>query len=113
MLEIADKIVLPGSKKILCTKLAGSFSSFLFSSLYRNPLLQGYNHVLVLEDAEEAAYFHNDLEQLINSVDLFYFPSSFKTIKNIREQSSSHVMLRTEALARWSNPGNKIGRAHV
>jgi len=107
ILEIADKIVLPGSKKISCTKLAGSFSSFLFSSLYRNPHLQAFNHIIVLEDAEEAAYFHNDVEQLINPVDLFYFPSSFKTNKNIREQSSSHVMLRTEALARWANPGNK------
>ncbi|NBO57619.1 MAG: hypothetical protein EBU73_01600, partial [Chitinophagia bacterium] len=84
ILEIADKIVLPGYKKISCTKLAGSFSSFLFSSLYRNPHLQGFNHIIVLEDAEEAAYFHNDIEQLINPVDLFYFPSSFKTNKNIR-----------------------------
>ena len=107
ILEIADKIVLPEPKSISCTRLAGSFSSVLFSSLYRNPLLQGFNHIIVLEDAEEAAYFHNDIEQLINPVDLFYLPSSFKTIKNIREQSSSHVMLRTEALARWSNPGNK------
>jgi len=60
-----------------------------------------------LEDAEEAAYFHNDIEQLIRPIDLFYFPSSFKTNKNFREQSSSHVMLRTETMTRWSQSGNR------
>ncbi|MCE2756907.1 MAG: hypothetical protein LW706_03005 [Chitinophagaceae bacterium] len=107
ILEVADRILLPHPKRISCTKLAGSFSSVVFSSLYRNPSLKEYNHLVVLEDAEEAAYFHNDIEQLINPIDLFYFPSSFKTNKNAREQSSSHVMLRTETLARWSNQGNK------
>ncbi|MFN5327070.1 MAG: transcription-repair coupling factor [Bacteroidota bacterium] len=107
ILEIADRIVLPHPQKISCTKLAGSFSSVVFSSLYRNAALKDYNHLIVLEDAEEAAYFHNDIEQLIHPIDLFYFPSSFKTNKNTREQSSSHVMLRTETLARWSNQGNK------
>ena len=106
-LEIADKLVLPEPQKIACHKLAGSYSSLLFSGLYKHSALQAFNHLIILEDAEEAAYFHNDIEQLINPIDLFYFPSSYKTNKNTREQSSSHVMLRTEALSRWSNAGNK------
>ncbi|MFZ9686564.1 MAG: transcription-repair coupling factor [Chitinophagaceae bacterium] len=106
-LEIADKLVLPEPQKIACHKLAGSYSSLLFSALYKHTALQAFNHLIILEDAEEAAYFHNDIEQLINPIDLFYFPSSYKTNKNTREQSSSHVMLRTEALSRWSNAGNK------
>lgn len=69
--------------------------------------LQDFNHVIILEDAEEAAYMHNDLEQLINPIDLFYFPSSFKTNKNFKLQSSSHTMLRTEALTRIAGPGNR------
>ncbi len=106
-LEIADKLVLPEPQKIACHKLAGSYSSLLFSGLYKHSALQAFNHLIILEDAEEAAYFHNDIEQLINPIDLFYFPSSYKTNKNTREQSSSHIMLRTEALSRWSNAGNK------
>lgn len=107
ILEIADKILLPQPKHLSCSRLSGSFSSIVFSSLYRNPLLKDFNHLIVLEDAEEAAYFHNDIEQLINPIDLFYFPSSFKTNKNINEESSSHVMLRTETLARWAGIGNR------
>jgi transcription-repair coupling factor (superfamily II helicase) len=60
-----------------------------------------------LNDAEEAAYFHNTLENLTEALDLFYFPSSFKNKKNFRLLNSSHVMLRTEALTRLSIGGNK------
>src|SRR4029079_5953399 len=35
-------------------------------------------------------------------LDIFYFPSSFKVRKNYRLLNSSHVMLRTEALMKWS-----------
>lgn len=107
ILEIADKILFPQPKRLSCSRLSGSFSSIVFSSLYRNPSLNDFNHLIVLEDAEEAAYFHNDIEQLINPIDLFYFPSSFKKNKNINEESSSHVMLRTETLARWAGIGNR------
>ena len=105
--EIAASILLPPPQKIACNKLSGSFSALVFSSLYKRPELNGFNHLLILEDAEEAAYFHNNVEQLIQPIDLFYFPSSFKTDKNFRIQSSSHVMLRTEALTRIASSGNR------
>jgi transcription-repair coupling factor (superfamily II helicase) len=105
--SIAASILLPKPSKVGVSKVSGSFASFLFSSLYLREDLQKFNHLIILEDAEEAAYFHNDLEQLINPVDLFYFPSSFKTNKNFRLQSSSHTMLRTEALTRLAGIGNR------
>lgn len=105
--QVAADLVLPGPRKIACQQVAGSFSAFLFSGLYQSPQLYTHNHVIIMEDAEEAAYFHNDLEQLIKPIDLFYFPSSFKTDKNFRAKSSSHVMLRTEALTRMMGPGNR------
>ncbi|MFN5422061.1 MAG: transcription-repair coupling factor [bacterium] len=105
--EIAASILLPSPQKIACTKLSGSFPALLFASLYQRTELNGFNHLIVLEDAEEAAYFHNNIEQLIQPIDLFYFPSSFKTDKNFRIQSSSHVMLRTEALTRIASVGNR------
>ena len=105
--QIADKIVLPLPQKISCDHLSGSASSFLFASLYQLPQLSAYNHLFILEDAEEAAYFHNDIESLINPIDLFYFPTSFKSNKNFSIQSSSHVMLRTEMLTRFATGGNK------
>lgn len=105
--EIAGIIRMPVPQKIACSHLSGSFSAVLFSSLYQRTDLNGFNHLIVLEDAEEAAYFHNDIEQLLHSIDLFYFPSSFKTDKNFSVQNSSHVMLRTEALTRMAATGNR------
>jgi transcription-repair coupling factor (superfamily II helicase) len=107
ILELADGILLPEPQQIAVKGVSGSFKSFLFSALYAGNQLNGYNHLLILEDAEEAAYLHNDIEQLIAPIDLFYFPSSFKTNKNFKLQSSSHVMLRTEALTRMATGGNK------
>ena len=72
-----------------------------------HPNCQQLNHLVVLNDAEEAAYFHNTLENLTNALDLFYFPSSYKNRKNFRLLNSSHVMLRTEALTKLSAGGNR------
>src|SRR5690606_18805108 len=58
------------------------------------------NHVIVLNDRETAAYFHNDLEYLTGALDISYFPDSFKRPGVYQELNSSHVMLRTEALMR-------------
>ncbi len=65
------------------------------------------NHLVVLNDAEEAAYFQNTLENLTEALDIFYFPASFKNRKNYRLLNSSHVMLRTEALTRLALGGNR------
>ena len=105
--EIADGILLPDPSKIAVNGVAGSLRTFIFSALYNNNHISKFNHLFILEDAEEAAYLHNDIEQLIAPIDLFYFPSSFKTNKNFKLQSSSHVMLRTETLTRLATEGNK------
>jgi transcription-repair coupling factor (superfamily II helicase) len=106
-LQIADKILLPEPQRIHLKGLAGSASQFIVSSLFNHPSTSHINHLIILRDAEEAAYFHNTLENLTNALDIFYFPSSFKNKKNYRLLNSSHVMLRTEALTKISAGGNK------
>src|SRR5512137_1542649 len=105
--QIADDLLLPGPCHLDLRNLQGSSPAFLLSALYRMPKAAGLNHLVILPDAEEAAYFHNSVESLVQPIDLFYFPSSFKNKKNFRVLNSSHVMLRTEALTRISQPGNK------
>jgi transcription-repair coupling factor (superfamily II helicase) len=34
--------------------------------------------LLVLDDAEQAAYFLNDFEQLLSSSEVLYFPASYR-----------------------------------
>ncbi len=109
--KIADRITLSQPRQIQLKGLQGSAASFIVSSIFTNPSASQLNHLVILRDAEEAAYFHNSLENITGALNLFYFPSSFKNKKNYRLLNSSHVMLRTECLTRFSNPTgeNRVG----
>ena len=99
---IADRIVLHQPQKIHLTGLQGSASQFIINAVFNSPSASKINHLIILRDAEEAAYLHNTLENISNALNIFYFPSSFKTKKNYRLLNSSHVMLRTECLTKFS-----------
>ncbi len=105
--RLTDRLLFADAQKLFLKDLKGSSAEFVVGSIFTHPKTQGLNHLIVLPDAEEAAYFHNTLENLTSALDLFYFPSSFKTKKNFRILNSSHVMLRTEALTKLANGGNK------
>ena len=107
LFQLADKLSFAQPQRIFLKNLQGSCAEFVVSALFTHPNCKQLNHVLVLNDAEEAAYFHNTLENLTHALDLFYFPSSFKNRKNFRLLNSSHVMLRTEALTRLAAGGNR------
>ncbi len=108
--QIADRIVLSKPQRLYLRNLYGSASQFVFASVFRHDLASQLNHVIVMNDAEEAAYFHNSLENLTSALNVFYFPSSFKNRKNYRQLNASHVMLRTEMLTRFSMAtGNRVG----
>jgi len=98
--QIADRITLSKPQHLHLSGLYGSAAGFIVAAVFANPAASQLNHIVVLRDAEEAAYFHNTLENLTSALDLFYFPSSFKNKKNYSLLNSSHVMLRTEALTR-------------
>ncbi|TMI92237.1 MAG: transcription-repair coupling factor [Bacteroidetes bacterium] len=100
LFQLADRLSFSQPQKIYLKNLQGSSSQFVVASIFLHPSCSQLNHVIVLNSAEEAAYFHNSLESLTNALDIFYFPSSFKTRKNYSLLNSSHVMLRTEALTR-------------
>jgi len=105
--QIAEGISLPSPQNFYLKGLQGSSSALTMASIWNHPAAARMNHLVVLEDAEEAAYFHNTLENIIQPIDLFYFPSSFKNRKNFRLLNSSHVMLRMETLTRMAAPGNR------
>jgi len=94
-------------QKIGLRNLQGSSSQFVVAAAFMHPSCSQLNHLIILNDPEEAAYFHNTLENLTEALDIFYFPSSFKNRKNYQLLNSSHVMLRTEALTKIAAGGNK------
>lgn len=109
--KIVDRITVSQPGQIQLTGLRGSAAPFVVSAVFNHDSASQLNHLIILRDAEEAAYFHNTLENITSALNLFYFPSSFKNKKNYRLLNASHVMLRTECLTRFSNPvgQNRVG----
>jgi transcription-repair coupling factor (superfamily II helicase) len=107
LFQLADRLTMSRPQQIHLKNLQGSSPAFIISSIFEKDLTQGLNHVVVADDAESAAYLHNSIENLTSGLDIFYFPSSFKSKKNFRLLNSSHLVLRTEALTKWSMGGNK------
>jgi transcription-repair coupling factor (superfamily II helicase) len=110
--QLADRLSFAQPQHITCKNLRGSSPAFIINAVFRHDACRQLNHVIVCEDAEAAAYLHNSLENLSQALNIFFFPSSFKNRKNFRLLNSSHIMLRTEALTRFSSPGvnsNRVG----
>src|SRR6195952_2905045 len=99
--QLADKLSFAKPEQIYLDGLNGSSKEWIVNALFQHKSASQTSHLVVLNDQEEAAYFHNTLEALTdNALNLFYFPASFKNKKNYRILNSSHVMLRTEGLTK-------------
>lgn len=83
--------------KIKVNGLIGSALSFEVYGLFKNaeaPFL------LIFNDKEEAAYYLNDIENLLNKEDVLFYPSSYKRPYQIEETDNANVLLRAEVLNR-------------
>lgn len=98
--QLVKGIHLSNPQYFQLTGLTGSTPTFIAAGAWE--LASSVNHLFILNDKEEAAYFHNDLEQLSQALDIFYFPDSFKKAGQFSDLNSSHSMLRTEALMKFS-----------
>ena len=106
LFQLADRLSFAQPQSIELENLQGSSAAFVIAATFLHPILSDHNHLVILNDAEEAAYFHNMLESLTGALDVFYFPSSFKTDRNFQLLNSSHVMLRNEALTKLVQKGD-------
>jgi transcription-repair coupling factor (superfamily II helicase) len=84
-------------QKSKMTGLVGSSLSFVMHSLFKKAELP---FLILFNNKEEAAYYLNDLEQLINSEDVLFYPSSYRRPYQIEETDNANVLLRAEVLNR-------------
>jgi transcription-repair coupling factor (superfamily II helicase) len=85
------------SSKIHINGLIGSSISFVINSLFKkaeNPFL------IILNNKEEAAYYLNDLEQMLGYDDVLFYPASYRRPYQIEETDNANVLLRSEVLNR-------------
>ena len=80
--------------------LSGSSSALVVASLFKE---RPNTHVLVMDDADEAAYLYNDLKQLLSVDEVFFFPSSFKKAIKLSQLDAANDILRTEVLNKLAN----------
>jgi transcription-repair coupling factor (superfamily II helicase) len=65
------------------------------------------NHIFILSDKEEAAYFLNDLEGLYpENKRILFYPASYRVPYQIEETDNANVVARAEALERISQGVN-------
>ncbi len=83
--------------KIHMKGLIGSSMSFVVASLFQKSELP---YLLILQDKEEAAYYLNDLEQLIGEEDVLFYPGSYRRPYQIEDTDNASVLLRAEVLNR-------------
>jgi transcription-repair coupling factor (superfamily II helicase) len=80
--------------------LSGSSSALVIASLFR---AKPNTQIIVMDDADEAAYLYNDLKQILSTEEVFFFPSSFKRAIKLSQLDTSNEILRTEVLNRLAN----------
>ncbi len=59
------------------------------------------NHLFILPDKDQAAYFQNDLKALLPKKDIYFFPDSFKRPGQFQEANRNNILLRAEAITRF------------
>ena len=84
-------------KQIEISNLVGSSLSYVISSAFKkveSPFL------LIFNDKEEAAYYLNDLEQLLGVNNVLFYPGSYRRPYQIEGTDNANVLLRAEVLNR-------------
>ncbi|UII81210.1 transcription-repair coupling factor [Flagellimonas sp. CMM7] len=84
-------------EKINIKGLTGSALSFAIADIFKSGELP---FLVLLNDKEEAAYYLNDLEQLIGENDVLFYPGSYRRPYQIEETDNANVLLRAEVLNR-------------
>lgn len=88
------------NQKVQLQFLAGSALSFCTAACYKNlekPFL------LIANDKEEAAYYLNDLEQLLGEKNVLFYPGSYRRPYQIEETDNVNILLRSEVLNRLNS----------
>ncbi|HMV07768.1 MAG TPA: transcription-repair coupling factor [Cyclobacteriaceae bacterium] len=76
--------------------LAGSFDAVITASSFK---LHPHDYFIVLQDKEEAAYFQNDLQNLLGR-EILLFPMSYKRPYEFLEIENANILMRAEVLNR-------------
>ncbi|MBG6186684.1 transcription-repair coupling factor [Flavobacterium sp. CAN_S2] len=95
--QIVARLLENNQVKMQLSGLLGSALSFVMRSVFKKSELP---FLVILNNKEEAAYYLNDLEQMIGEQDVLFYPGSFRRPYEIEDTDNANVLLRAEVLNR-------------
>jgi transcription-repair coupling factor (superfamily II helicase) len=106
MQTLAEGIRAPGPQALHIKGLHGSLDAVVFASVFKSVRS---SHVIILHDKEEAAYFQNDLQNLLGEKEILLFPMSYKRPYEYDETENANILMRAEVLNQFTTrPDSQI-----
>ena len=97
MQSIAEKLKPNEEIHLQLKGMVGSLDAVVAAGVYQ---LNKQTSIFVLHDKEEAAYFHNDLQNLLENKEVLLFPGSYKRPYQFEETENANILMRAEILNR-------------
>ena len=94
---IAERIKPNETAYLRLKGLVGSLDALIAAATYQ---INKQTNIFVLHDKEEAAYFHNDLQNLMGDKEVLLFPTSYKRPYQFDETENANILMRAEILNR-------------
>ncbi|MBY0424670.1 MAG: transcription-repair coupling factor, partial [Cytophagales bacterium] len=92
-----------GNRHVFAKVLKGSLDAVVAAAWL---LDKSQSALFILHDREEAAYFQNDLENLLEK-EVLFFPTSYKKPYQFEEIENANVLTRTEVLNKLNDSNTK------
>lgn len=105
VVSIAAKIQEPVANHLQIGGLAGSADAVVLAAVTS---LTNNSHLVVLNDREEAAYFLNNIENLLANNQSLFFPSSYKRTFQLDDSDNASILSRAEVLSRLNKSASVI-----
>jgi transcription-repair coupling factor (superfamily II helicase) len=96
---VAAGIKAPKNKNLQLKGISGSLDAVIVSAVFK---ISSQDSIIVLHDKEEASYFQNDLQNLLDR-EILLFPMSYKRPYEFDEIENANVLMRTEVLNRLAS----------
>jgi transcription-repair coupling factor (superfamily II helicase) len=93
---VAEGVRASKPQSIRVKGLSGSLDAVLVAATFK---LHPQDYLIVLQDREEAAYFQNDLQNLLDR-EVLLFPMSYKRAYEYDETENANILMRAEILNR-------------
>lgn len=94
---MAERIKPNETTRVRLKGLVGSLDAVIAAATFQ---INKQTNIFVLHDKEEAAYFHNDLQNLMGEKEVLLFPTSYKRPYQFDETENANILMRAEILNR-------------